>query len=270
MKGLFGDEGIWGMTTYRWLVAALALAGVAGAQPRAFSADLPPGTLVTKAPTATIAYRWTGCYLGANVGAASGRAAFFDATPPNPTGLDHGVAHATGALGGGQIGCDYQAGNWVFGLQGMVEAANLNGTSHFVPGPADPQSPNILDMRSRVSSLATATARLGYAVQPQILIYAKGGGAWMRSSIDYMITGMGLTFPFAGSETRTGWTVGGGAEFLIAPNWSVFAEYNYIDFGSKTPTLQGNGITAGATVPIQINHRIDTAMFGVNYRFGSP
>jgi outer membrane immunogenic protein len=108
------------MTTNRWLVAALALAGIAGAPPQAFSADLPQGTLVTKAPAIAVAYRWTGCYLGANVGAGSDRAAFFDASPPNPTGLDHGTARGTGALGGGQFGCDYQAGNWVFGLQGML------------------------------------------------------------------------------------------------------------------------------------------------------
>jgi hypothetical protein len=72
------------MRTNRWLVAALALAGIAGAQPRAFSADLPAGTLVTKAPAVALAYRWTGCYLGANVGGGSDRDAFFDATPPNP------------------------------------------------------------------------------------------------------------------------------------------------------------------------------------------
>ncbi len=260
------------MRTNRLLRAALALAGITGAQPLAFAADLPAGAMVTKAPAAVLAYRWTGCYLGANVGGGSDRAAFFDATPPRPSGLDHGTPRGTGALGGGQIGCDYQAGNWVLGLQGMLEAANLNGTSHFEPGPADPQFPNVFDMRSRVSSLATATARVGYAVQPQVLVYVKGGGAWMRSSVDYTVSGMGaFTFPFAGSDTRTGWTVGGGVEFLIAPNWSVFAEYNYMDFGSKTLTLLGNGLTnTGATVPVLVSHRIDTAMFGVNYRFGSP
>lgn len=259
------------MTANRWLVAVLALAGIASAQPRAHAADLPSGPLTTKAPAAVLAYRWTGCYLGANVGGGSDRAAFFDATPPRPSGLDHGTARGTGALGGGQFGCDYQAGNWVLGLQGMVEATSLNGTSHFVPGPADPQSPNILDMRVRTSSLATATARLGYAIHPQVLVYVKGGGAWMQSSVDYTITGMGaFTFPFTGSDTRTGWTAGGGVEFLIAPNWSVFAEYNYLDFGSRTLTLQGYGMTAGATAPIVVNRRIDTAMFGVNYRFGSP
>jgi opacity protein-like surface antigen len=50
----------------------------------------------------------------------------------------------------------------------------------------------------------------------------------------------------------------------------VFAEYNYLDFGSNTLTLQDYGNTAGATASIQVNRRIDTAMFGVNYRFGLP
>jgi outer membrane immunogenic protein len=260
------------MTTNRWLVVALALGGIAGAQPQAFSADMPAGTLVTKAPAAVLAYRWTGCYLGANVGAASDRATFADFNPLFPSSLDLGSARATSALGGGQIGCDYQAGNWVFGLQGMGEATSLRGTSHYLPGPTDPRLNNIYDTSSRISSLVTATARLGYAIQPQVLIYAKAGGAWMRSTLDYTVNGMGVTFPYTGSETRTGWTAGGGVEFLIAPNWSVFAEYNYIDFGAKTVSLQGNGgaVPPGATQPIQVNHRIDTAMFGVNYRFGSP
>ena len=91
------------------------------------------------------------------------------------------------------------------------------------------------------------------------------------ANLDYAGFGMGLTFPYTGLETRTGWTAGGGVEFPIAPNWSVFAEYIYIDFGSKTLTLQGYGPAAGFTAPILlVSHRIDTVVFGVNYRFGSP
>jgi outer membrane immunogenic protein len=256
------------MTTNRLLIAALALAGVAGVQPRAFSADMPAGALVTKAPAATVAYRWTGCYVGANIGGGSDRVAFGDANPPARASGDLGFGRGTGALGGGQIGCDYQAGAWVFGLQGLFDATDLNAASHYLP--TDRRAPNIYDTSSHVSSLATATARLGYAIQPQILIYAKGGGAWMRADLDYAITGMGFVFPFNGSETRTGWTVGAGAEFLVTPNWSVFAEYNYIDFGSKVLALQSYGFAAGTPpAQIQTNHRIDVGMFGVNYRFGS-
>src|SRR5882757_6971335 len=105
------------MATKRILIAGLALAGVAGIPHQSFSADMPPGALVTKAPAA-IAYRWTGCFIGANVGGASDRANFTDARSLLPSPLDAGSQRATNVLGGGQIGCDYQAGGWVFGVQG--------------------------------------------------------------------------------------------------------------------------------------------------------
>ncbi|MBR0752997.1 porin family protein [Bradyrhizobium jicamae] len=249
------------------MVVALVLAGIVGVQAEAFSADLPPGTLVTKAP-ASVAYRWTGCYVGANVGGGSGRTSFTDVRPMLASPLDLGSERTSGALGGGQVGCDYQAGGWVFGVQGLYDASDLKGSHQLVPGPADPRFPNIYDLSSRMSWFATATARVGYAIQPQILIYAKGGAAWTQSTVDYAVTGMGITSPYAGAGSHTGWTAGGGVEYLLAPNWSLFAEYNYLDFGSTTPTLQGNGAAAGFTTPIQLTRRIDTAMFGVNYRFG--
>ena len=98
------------------MVAALVLAGVMGVESEAFSADLAQGALVTKAP-ASVAYRWTGCYVGANVGGGSGRTSFTDVRPNLAAPLDLGSDRASGALGGGQIGCDYQAGGWVFGVR---------------------------------------------------------------------------------------------------------------------------------------------------------
>ena len=55
------------------------------------------------------------------------------------------------------------------------------------------------------------------------------------------------------------------------PSWSLFAEYNYLDFGSNNLNVQGYGLTAAASpAPILVSHRIDTAVFGVDYRFDSP
>jgi outer membrane immunogenic protein len=126
----------------------------------------------------------------------------------------------------------------------------------------------VFDLSSRVSWLATATARIGYAVQPQLLVYARGGAAWMRSDLKYAITGMGVTDTYAAAETRTGWTVGAGLEYLIAANWSVFAEYSHMDFGSSA--LNTTFIFDPSPEPIRISHRIDTVMLGLNYRIGSP
>jgi outer membrane immunogenic protein len=34
------------------------------------------------------------------------------------------------------------------------------------------------------------------------------------------------------SSTRVGWTVGGGIDYAVTNNWSVFAEYRYTNWGS--------------------------------------
>jgi outer membrane immunogenic protein len=251
------------------LLAIALVAGVANGPSGA--ADLSPRISMKAAAMAPI-YTWTGCYIGANAGAGSDRESFTDVDPRLALTLrpyiDLGSERATGAMGGGQIGCDYQAGNWVVGAQGMFDATDFKGRNHVVPGPGDPQFGDIYDLSSRVSWVATATARIGYVVQPQLLVYAKGGAAWMRSDLNYSITAMGLTNTYTGAETRTGWTAGAGLEYLIATNWSVFAEYSHMDFGSGT--LSTTLSTDPSPVPIRISHRIDTVMLGLNYRIGSP
>ncbi len=89
----------------------------------------------------------------------------------------------------------------------------------------------------------------------------------MRSDFSYASTGMGITNVFTGSETRPGWTAGAGLEYLITENWSVFAEYNHLDFGSDT--LDTRLVTVQAAEPVRIDRRIDTVMLGVNFRIGS-
>ena len=71
---------------------------------------------------------------------------------------------------------------------------------------------------------------------PQALLYFKGGAAWVKSK--YLDTDPSGTIyvPYSGQVTaiRTGWIIGGGVEYLLKSNWSVFAEYNYIDIGDKS------------------------------------
>ena len=221
-----------------------------------------------KAPAMAPIYSWTGCYIGANAGGGSDHETFYDVDPKNLPHYDLGSEHAAGAMGGGQVGCDYQAGNWVIGAQGLFDATDFKGSNHVEPAFGAPQFPNVFDLSSRVSWLATATARIGYAVQPQMLVYAKGGAAWMRSDLKDAIAVMLIINSYTGAETRTGWTVGAGIEYLIAANWSVFAEYSHMDFG--TGTLNTTLIGFPVPDPIRVGHRIDTVMLGLNYRIGSP
>jgi len=253
----------------------LSLLGVAGlawtvAIP-AFAADLPM-EVKSPAPFAT-RFTWTGCYGGGHVGGAFERR---DATDPvlliqdNPVlgapGTTVGTTTArispTGAVLGGQLGCDYQfSSNWVIGIEGAASAGIIKG--HTTVGlPAGNPGDSALVTVS--NDLMTAiTGRLGYAVD-HWLFYGKGGVAWTDDK--YSITGtfLGTAFDAEGlGGSRSGWTAGAGAEWAFADDWSVRLEYDYYDFGTHTVNMidSGNGFTG----PVSYRQTTQTVKLGVNF-----
>ena len=75
------------------------------------------------------------------------------------------------------------------------------------------------------------------------------------------------------SNTKAGWTVGGGIEYGIAGGWSVKAEYLYLQFDN----VNGTGFlnpAVGASANNPFTHSFDLkanlARVGFNYRFGGP
>jgi hypothetical protein len=117
-------------------LCALILAGSATA------ADVPaktPAAMPAKAPAAP-AYSWTGCYLGANTGGAAGGSDFATSVSPgthlvNPTDLAAVDAAGTGSandsrfIGGGQVGCNWQTGTLVFGVEGDLDSFSTRSMS---------------------------------------------------------------------------------------------------------------------------------------------
>ena len=68
---------------------------------------------------------------------------------------------------------------------------------------------------------------------PQALLYAKGGAAWVSNRYEDIQTGASVALvrwmqqvDATTTATRLGWTVGIGVEYMFAPNWSVFVEYD--------------------------------------------
>jgi outer membrane immunogenic protein len=249
-------------------LAITVLALTAGS---ALAADL-PATVYTKTPPPAAALpNWTGCYIGGNIGGG------WSKTEQTRVGLidgtvipaqDYGSATRSKFIGGGQVGCDYQFGAWVVGLQGMFDFGTITN-SHFFP-----PFPTFLSTDS-MKNIYTATARVGYLFAPQVLGYVKGGAAW--TTADSVVT-----IPSAAnflSETslgnrRSGWTIGGGLEWMFAPGWSVFGEYNYMDFDRKNISYVNGPFVAPGSVPDVISTRLiaQQALFGVNYKFtfGGP
>jgi outer membrane immunogenic protein len=222
-------------------------------------------------------YSWTGCRIGVNIGGGGAPQVFTDTTGEfGPIGTNLGTHTARGVVGGGQIGCDYQTGPFVFGIQGLYDLSGMK---------ADNVQPNgipvlngvFLDNRTFVQTFATLTGRVGYTVQPSMLLYAKAGGAWVHDLYNVSTpTGITVLTPFfalppatilaLGSKTEGGWTVGAGFEWaFFGGDWSAFLEYDYMDFGTQRviflPTL------GGPAFPIDIRQTVSTVLFGINYRF---
>jgi len=245
-------------------VAVSAILGVSSAS----AADLPTRAY-TKAPAAVpvMTYNWAGCYVGGNLGGGWAKTEQTRVGLVNGTVLpaqDYGSDSGSSFIGGGQIGCDYQfGGNWVVGVQGMFDFGTIN-SSHIIP-----PFPTFSTADS-TKNMYTATARIGYLFVPQVLAYVKGGGAWTRtdSSVFGSVPVNFLSESALGND-RSGWTVGGGLEWMFAPGWSVFGEYNYMDFGGKDIGYIPGPLTRPGSVGDLLSTRLtaQTALFGVNYKF---
>jgi outer membrane immunogenic protein len=204
-----------------------------------------------------MAYNWTGCYLGANVGGGWVHTRQ-DFAPPFAGLLSD--SQGSGVIGGAQVGCDYQFDRFVIGAQGQFDFGRIDSSA------VVPVAPTFTSA-AQTKQMFTATARVGYLVAPSVLAYVKGGGAWAKT--DLTVTGsVPVTFlSESATVNRSGWTVGGGAEWMFSPGWSVFAEYNHMDFGSGLVQYVAGPNTTGAPNVPNVKLTADTGLAGVNYKF---
>jgi outer membrane immunogenic protein len=213
----------------------------------ALAADLPQRPVYKTPMVVAPVLNWTGCYVGGNIGAAWGRAEVTNvANFATASGTNSGFA------GGVQLGCDYQMGPWVVGFRNLSDWTSLNSGSTFSNGYTGNSNTQWFDI---------LTARLGYALQQNVLLYMQGGGAWMRANQTINNPAGGQVAQFG--SNKGGWTIGGGVEYMFAPHWSAFLEYNYLSFG----TSSGTWTDAGVSRSVDIRRDSQNLLLGVNYRF---
>ena len=245
-----------------WALASVISLGVSGLG-TASAADLAARPYIkAPAPVVVAMYDWSGFYIGANAGYGSSRKCFdfagfvgFPVAPIRDNCLD-----ATGALAGGQIGYNWQAGSWVFGLEAQGDWADLNGRapSLLFPGTT---------ARARINGIGLFTGRVGYAWN-NVLLYVKGGAAVASDRYSSVFTATNVLISSA-SETRWGGVAGAGIEFGFAPNWSVGLEYDHMFMGTRT--LAFSGPFALPPLPLErVRQDVDMGTVRINYRFGGP
>jgi opacity protein-like surface antigen len=225
---------------------------------------------LTKAPVvvATGPVNWTGFYVGGDVGGGWSDTRWSDPFPSMPGSLmdtinvagfgDH--IHATGPLGGGQLGANWQTGLWVLGVQADAAVASVRGDDTCFSGLGGFNCQHI------DSALDTITARVGYAWD-RALIYAKAGVAWADTTYNLLgnefISGAGST-----TLNTWGWTAGAGLEYAFTNHWSTFVEYDHIDLGATTVPFPMVPVVNAEN--ISVKQTVDLLKVGVNYKFDLP
>lgn len=195
---------------------------------------------------------WAGVYVGINGGygwsANSDQLRDFSNGPGNLfNGLD-----PTGGFGGGQIGYNWQRGYFVFGVEADFQGGNIS----------DKATWTLATSKSDVDWFGTVRGRLGYAIGPT-LVYATGGFAY--GHVDNAEIG---AVAYRANDVSTGWVVGGGVEYKIAPAWSVKGEYQFIDLGRNDPESAAGVKLSSFPGVIVHDDEFHTIRFGVNYHFG--
>src|SRR5262249_53370726 len=240
-------------------LGSVALLALGLGAPAAFAAERP--VPYTPPPPPAPVSTGRGGQAGATAGGTwgnSNRTAVVNRAVPNGAGLPiTNDFDLSGFIGGFDVGCDWQWGVWVFGVEGDWSATNKSGQA-FGQFPFNPD--NIHETQERW--LATARARLGWTWWDKTMVYVTGGGAWAK--VDN--SSWRDTVPFISSFSThqlSGWTVGAGAEYALGYGWSARGEYLYVDFG--TSTSNGSGPFAGDVTNFQLRDHIFRA--GLNYKF---
>jgi len=210
-------------------VAAIVLVGAGAAS----AADLPSRKGPVMAPVYAPIFTWTGFYVGVNAGYAFGNVSAGTFVLPRAVT----IGDIDGFIGGGQVGYNYQMGQFVLGVEADIQGADLSATNGFGD-------------RIRTDYFGTVRARAGFAFD-RFLPYVTAG--WAYGNVKTTIAGIGSS----DNSHTGGYAVGGGLEYAFTNNLTAKIEYLYVDLGEKS--VLNTGVKVGTDFSV--------VRAGLNYKF---
>ena len=270
-----------------WVFAAAATAA---------AADLPPAYF--KAPQPLVAPLWSGFYLGVNGGYGwnNEHESIVGLTPPDdgtrrtrfiglgPLFVETGLVpsslktSANGGVFGGQLGYNWQIAAFVVGVEGDLQWSDIKGSDGRLLTTANllgPLTASINTLGSQeLNWYGTVRARAGYLATPNFLVFATGGVAFggvndnTSTEVSASVRARSLFDVIAlrqNDSTRFGWTAGVGFEYLVARNWSVKTEYQFIDFGSRSDPFNTTLFRQPILFTVNNKDQFNIIKVGVNY-----
>jgi outer membrane immunogenic protein len=261
----------------KFLLGSVALAAVIAGP--ATAADLAVKAPVYKAPPPVAVFSWTGCYVGANGGYgwqrdhANDLTVFPTAALAAPIFFPTQNLGPTGGFGGGQVGCNYQSGMFVWGVEADIEGSGIRdsfGPSLLGTFPAT----LTVTASEKLKWFGTVRGRLGIAAD-RALFYVTGGAAFGKTEYNmFAVDGGGNSVTVNGDTTRSGYAVGGGVEWAFFGGWTAKAEYQYLNFGNIGPitaaAVNPAGVPTGTTATLSsFRNDYHTIRVGLNYMFNA-
>ena len=235
-----------------------------------------------KAPPTPV-YQWSGCYGGVNLGGGASGTNFSSTVDPGTYlaagdaatvsgsggGGGGGGLSTDGVLAGGQVGCNIQAGTFVFGIEGDFDYFRSNPDFNNNTNTLANGNTFSISQSLTTNYLATVRPRIGIAADRN-LAYITGGAAFTSAGYTESYVDAN-TPPGAGTATASksliGWTAGAGWEYAFADHWTVRAEYLFVSF----PTITASGVITGAGGSNALHGSTDLVVqlvrAGVNFKF---
>ena len=213
----------------RLAVIALAIALTEGS---VFAADLPSQKSPPVAPAPIFA--WTGFYIGFNHGFGGGVLDANLAVGAPPLGLvtTHTANRASGFVAGGQGGYNYQFSNGlVLGLESDFQWSDIKASHQATTQASASIAVGAVDISNSLNWFGTTRLRAGYSFG-RLLPYVTGGVAYGEVKASGTRFTGGALFLGSTTDTKVGWTVGGGVDYALSNTLSVRAEYLYLQLPS--------------------------------------
>jgi len=193
--------------------------------------------LAVKAPppgAAYIASPWDGLYIGGNLGYGE---TSFKETVSVPGASASARVHGNGVVGGFQVGYNKQYGTFVLGLETDFDLTSIENTTS--------------GLTTKLPWFGTTRGRLGFLVNPSLLLYGTGGVAYGR--VEQSVPGASTKTP------GVGWAAGAGVQYAFTPQWSIGAEYLHVELDGPSANIGGISIDTKATT--------DLGRATLNYKF---
>jgi opacity protein-like surface antigen len=225
-----------------WVAGAVLTSVLAGS---ALAADMP----LKAPPVPRVVSDWTGFYIGIHGGYGWARPSIsdFDLNRSNPLvslfeeDLFLHAPRPRGPVFGGHAGYNWQWGQrGVVGLEIDYSVADIRSTQEAIADLTECCAE--IDKRtltSKLDSLASARARIGFLVAPEFLLYGTGGAAWghmkFTDTLALQFEGAEQVYASRASANHFGWVAGAGTEWKLWDTGLMLrVEYLHYDFGSTS------------------------------------